>query len=74
MRPLEIRHPARALVATVTLVLVGATTAALSSPTPARAFWIMLLGAVALLVVPFAIATVVHVRARRRHAREHDTP
>lgn len=74
MRPLEIRHPVRALAATVTFVLVGATTAALSSPTTARAFWAVLLGAVALLVVPFTIATVVHVRARRRRVREHDAP
>ncbi|WP_147796114.1 hypothetical protein [Cellulomonas sp. Y8] len=65
----------RALAATVTFVLVGATTAALSSPTTARAFWgAVLLGAVALLVVPFTIATVVHVRARRRRVREHDAP
>lgn len=64
----------RALVAAVTLVLLSATAAALSSPTPARTFWAVLLGAVALLVVPFVIATVVHVRARRRHAREHDAP
>lgn len=64
----ELRHPVRALVAAGAALLIGAAVSALSSSTPGATFARIFLGSAALLVGPFTVAGVVHVRARRRLA------
>lgn len=60
------RHPVRALVATVGALVLGAAVAAALSPTPLATFALVVLAPAALLAVPFTIAGVVHLRALRR--------
>ena len=60
------RHPVRALVAVGSTLVVSAAVAAALSPTPLATFALVVLAPAALLAVPFTIAGVVHLRARRR--------
>ncbi|MFF1531302.1 hypothetical protein [Cellulomonas sp. NPDC058312] len=60
------RHPVRAIVAVGSTLVLGGGVAALFSPTPLATFALVVLAPAALLAVPFTIAGVVHLRARRR--------